>query len=270
MGRAKYGSAAYADDGHPGFEQGGGSVVTSAEAIARRFRESVALGEPWFDALLRAVHEWRLPEENAFGRHFRYLIQGEAFDWLALAERLLEEVTDLVPVEEVEDLLFSGALPDNLDEEDFRDAIGASKHRAHLSFLYGVTVEESLQLAVEEEIHKERRSNALGSSARLHEAVFERLYHCRFEELLAEFRGTVPGPGGTDLGYQERKEFTYWLFKYRLSQHDRARVASDTRKGLAQLSQLELASKRRRPTAVDEAPDEGWLEGVARVLDGGG
>ncbi|GAJ03845.1 unnamed protein product, partial [marine sediment metagenome] len=31
-------------------------------------------------------------------------------------------------------------------------------------------------------------------------------------------------------------EFTYWLFKYRLNHCDKARVASDTKKGLEQLN----------------------------------
>jgi hypothetical protein len=33
-------------------------------------------------------------------------------------------------------------------------------------------------------------------------------------------------------------EFTYWLFKHRVNNSDPARVASDTRKGLAMLSRL--------------------------------
>jgi hypothetical protein len=33
----------------------------------------------------------------------------------------------------------------------------------------------------------------------------------------------------------ELKEFTYWLFKYRLRQSDKAKVASDTKKALGQL-----------------------------------
>jgi hypothetical protein len=268
MGRARHGGTDYAESTEPEF-QGQGSVVTSAEAVVRRFREAVAIGEPWFEALLRAVHDWRLPEEDALGRHFRYLIDGEAFDWLALAERLLDEVADLVPLDEVEALLFAGQPPIELDEEKFREAIGAGKHRAHLSFVYGVTVEEALQLAVEEEVHKERRSNALGGTIRLHEAVFDRLYHRRLGDLLAEFREARGLASLPEIRYQERKEFTYWLFKYRLSQHDRARVASDTRKGLAQLSHLELACKRRRSALDGPAEEPGeWLDGLARVIDG--
>ena len=33
----------------------------------------------------------------------------------------------------------------------------------------------------------------------------------------------------------ELKEFTYWLFKYRLNNSDKARIASDTKKALREL-----------------------------------
>ena len=36
----------------------------------------------------------------------------------------------------------------------------------------------------------------------------------------------------------EHKEFTYWLFRYRVKNSDKARVASDTRKGLVQLQRM--------------------------------
>jgi hypothetical protein len=34
------------------------------------------------------------------------------------------------------------------------------------------------------------------------------------------------------MSLSELKEFTYWLFKYRLKHNDKERVASDTRKAL--------------------------------------
>jgi hypothetical protein len=37
----------------------------------------------------------------------------------------------------------------------------------------------------------------------------------------------------------EMHEFTYWLFRYRVRQCDGARVASDTRRGLVQLSHMQ-------------------------------
>ena len=58
----------------------------------------------------------------------------------------------------------------------------------------------------------------------------------------------------SDIALGEWKAFTYWLFKQRLRRQDKARVASDTRKGLAQFTRMELAvSERRHGARLDES-----------------
>jgi hypothetical protein len=42
----------------------------------------------------------------------------------------------------------------------------------------------------------------------------------------------------TQLFLNELNEFTYWLFKHRLGNSDKARIASDTKKALLFLNQL--------------------------------
>ena len=120
--------------------------------------EALRNGEDWFDTLLNAIGRWELAEETVGGRHYSYLISGEAFDWLLLAERLCEEADGAIPAEEREALLFFGRTPRPLDETEFKRAIGDAKHHAHLNFVYGVAVEEALQLVVEEEVLKEARA----------------------------------------------------------------------------------------------------------------
>ena len=44
--------------------------------------------------------------------------------------------------------------------------------------------------------------------------------------------------GRNEISLQRLKEFTYWLFKYRLSFSDSAKIASDTQKGLLQLEKM--------------------------------
>ena len=219
--------------------------------IVDEFRRAVAAGRLWYLALFDAVARWRLPQEWVDGRYRRYLIGGEAFDWLLLAERLLETVAHLVPADQQEALLFHGRLPIEQNADEFREAIGSAKHRAHLNYLYGVVVEEALQLAVEEDIHKELRCQAWGQDRRVDETVFERIYSKSREELLADFREQHGRDGGEMLALPELREFTYWLFKYRMRQCDRAKVASDTRRGLAQISLME---NRRRALAAAQTP----------------
>src|SRR5688572_24791943 len=69
-----------------------------------RMRQAILDGTHWFEALLDAIGDWRIPEERIGDRTFQYICGGEAFDWLLLAERLLDEATDLIPWRELEAL----------------------------------------------------------------------------------------------------------------------------------------------------------------------
>lgn len=229
--------------------------VTTPEAVIAAFRREILAGEPWYPALLRAIGRWRLPREQVDGRLYHYLIGGEAFDWLLLAERLTDAAADLIPEHEREQLLFFNRPPLELDVDEFRRLIGPAKYRAHLNFLYGVVVEEALQLAVELDVQKELRARVWGSDRRTDETVFERIYGRTREELLAEFRDERGLPQAPSISLTEQREFTYWLFKRRLRTADPARVASDTRRGLAQLSRLE-AYRRPRLAEAELAAEQ--------------
>ncbi len=231
--------------------------------------EALRNGDDWFDALLNAIGRWELAEETVGGRHYSYLISGEAFDWLLLAERLCEEADGAIPAEEREALLFFGRTPRPLDETEFKRAIGDAKHHAHLNFVYGVAVEEALQLVVEEEVLKEDRACGSSNNERsVEDRVFDRLYGRPLSELMAGFMEQRGMPAGDELSYAEFQAFTYWLFKFRVDQSDPARVASDTRRALVQISELEVASRRRRQYVASGAAKSGVVvdgEVVARV-----
>ena len=55
----------------------------------RHLKAAPQSGVPWHQALLEAIGLWTQPQEEFQGRTYQYLIQGEAFDWLVLAERAL-------------------------------------------------------------------------------------------------------------------------------------------------------------------------------------
>ncbi len=222
-------------------------LAQHARTIIDDLREDVEAGFPWYRALLDAIARWPLPQELVGGRYYRYLIGGEAFDWLTLAERLLNEIAPLVPEAEQMALLFHGRPPVEDSAEEFRSAIGEAKYRAHLNYLYGVVVEEALQLSVEEDLHKELRCCAWGQDRRVDESVFQRIYGRPREELLEAFREELGRPQAAEIGFGELQEFTYWLFKYRVRQCDGARVASDTRRGLVQLSRMQPQRTRDLP-----------------------
>jgi len=226
---------------------------TAAEVLAG-LRRAVTEGETWFIALLQAIAQWPLPEETVGDRSYRYLVGGEAFDWLLLAERLCEALDGLLPPEEQEALLFFGRPPLDITEEEFRRLIGYAKYRAHLNYLYGVIVEEVLQLVVEEGLRKDQLSRAWEKHLPPDAEAFQHIYGRGQQELLRQFRQERRLPGAEDLSLAEAQEFTYWLFKRRLRWCDPARVASDTRRALAKLRHLERSRTHSVGSLLQEPP----------------
>ena len=230
------------------------SQQRTAAAVLAELRQAVLDGRPWFIALLQAIAQWPLPEETVGDRHYRYLVGGEAFDWLLLAERLCEGLDGLIPAEEQEALLFFGRSPLDITEEEFRRLIGYAKYRAHLNYLYGVIVEEVLQLVVEEDLRKDQLSRAWEKHLPPDAEAFQHIYGGGQQELLQEFRQERRLSGAEDLSLAEAQEFTYWLFKRRLSWCDPARVASDTHRALTKLRRLEPCRTRAAGTLLQEPP----------------
>ncbi len=219
------------------------NLQQEAQTIVAQMRETVARGDGrWLLAVLEAIGRWPLAQEQVGDRHYSYLVGGEAFDWLLLAERLCDELEGLIPQDECDDLLFRGWLPVEVADDDFQRCLGMAKYRAHLNFLYGVRVEEAVQLAMQEEVQKERLSR-IWENGRVDDEVCRRLYGRTRDELLQPFRSEHPLSAG-HLSLAEWTEFTYWLFRYRVGHADPARVASDTRKGVALLSYLEARARR--------------------------
>ena len=209
------------------------SPLTPADGEAiRHLKEAIASGKHWYIALLEAIGRWEAAEENINGRRYRYFIDGEAFDWLVLAERLCQEIDGLIPEDKKTALLFYGRPPLELAAEEFKKLIGSQKYRQYLNYFYGVTAEEALIHTVEEEVHKERRSLGLGKRHNVSDEAYNRIYGTAQSELLQQFRREKGYHKTRSTGLTELKEFTYWLFKYRLKHCDKAKVASDTKKAL--------------------------------------
>lgn len=210
------------------------TVSGDTEAI-RHLEQAITSGKHWYIALLEAIGLWTSAEETCHGRTYRYLIAGEAFDWLLLAERLCETVDGLLPNAEKIALLFNGEPPLNITVERFKELIGSSKHRQYLNYFYGITVEEALLLAVQDEVRKERWMWGYNGEYDTIDEAYRRIYGANKATLLKQFRREEGYRQLRSISLTELKGFTYWLFKYRLKQCDKARVASDTKKALDQL-----------------------------------
>jgi len=210
--------------------------------VIRHLEQAITGGKHWYIALLEAIGLWTTAEETHNGRTYRYLIAGEAFDWLLLAERLCEAVDSLLPDEEKTAFLFHGEPPLNLTVSKFKGLIG-DKYHQYLNYFYGITVEEALFLAVQEEVRKERWTLGYNKGHDTANEVYRRIYGATEAVLLKRFRREKGYHQVRSISLTELKEFTYWLFKYRFEQSDKTRVASDTKKALEQLKSSSFPEK---------------------------
>ena len=228
---------------------------TAGQTSIDHLRTALEDGRDWPGPLLEAMSLWTAPAESYRGRVNTYFIAGEAFDWLLLAERLIDAVDDLVPEGEKEDLLFSGRFPAYFDVSQLKGMLDVDKYRGYLNYYYGVTVEEALQLAVELELQKRDAGKGVNYRDDYSEEAFSRLYRTPKSDLLKQFRRERGSSNRRSIGLSESKEFTYWLFKRRLEVSDKPKIASDTKKALDQLRRMSEASRAhpRRPESPLEA-----------------
>jgi len=227
-------------------------VSTRDTQAIQRLKNAVTEGRNWYVALLEAVRLWSSPEEDYDGRHYQYLIDNEAFDWLVLTERLCEELDGLIPEKERTNLLFFGIPPVELSKDEFKNLIGASKYQAHLNYFYGILVEKFLLLSATEEIRKKKRTLGLNNDNGVVDEAYQRIYGTTQSALLKQFRKERHYPQLRSISLSELNEFTYWLFKYRIKTRDKSRVASDTKKALTKLHEiLELKARPAYPSAPE-------------------
>jgi hypothetical protein len=211
-------------------EQRAAALAGDARAI-RHLKAETKAGKGWYPALLEAIRLWRSPEEEYNGERYLYLIGGQAFDWLRLAERLCDEIKDIVPEDEITGLLFFDRPPVGLTEAEFKQALGPAKYRAYLNYLYGVLVEQALLLAC---IYEVRKASIMPLKPEEEAAsAYRGVYHAELAGLLEAFQKEMKYPQRKSLTLTEMKEFTYWLFKYRVKTSEKSKIASDTKKALA-------------------------------------
>ena len=225
----------------------------------QQLKQAVARGEHWYRALLKAVKLWNSTEEDYEGRHYQYLIDNEAFDWLLLAERLCKEISPLIPPEEQINLLFFDQPPLELSKDEFKELIGSAKYQAYLNYLYGVFMERFLILTTVEEIRKRKRTSGVTAEGNSTDEAYHYLYGESEEELARRFRKEKRYPRRRSMNLSELNQFAYWLFKRRLLRSDKSRLASDTKKALLALHQRLEQKNKLNPRAsgkVGKAPPQ--------------
>ena len=179
--------------------------------VIGQFRDALTAGTDWVDALLDSLSVWSVPEETVDERLHRYFIGGEAFDWLLLSQRLCESANDLLGDREVDELLFGGMLPERVDADSFRERLGVHKFRGFLNFFYGVTVEEALHAAVEQEILKRHIGNGVQYRDDFTNESFQKIYHEPKDSLFEQFHIESNYSDGDSLSITQSKASEGWI-----------------------------------------------------------
>lgn len=214
------------------------SALSADQTLAvRAFAEALVEGKHWYGALLGAVHLWSRDEECYGGRYFRYMVAGEALDLLLVMERISWDFRHLLPRDEYDAFFFYARPPYTYTDREFAHLLGVEKYRSYLNYFYGVTVEEALLHAVEDEILK-ATNYGLTRDNRDPESPYTRLYGKKERELLQEFSTDRERAVNGVMTLTDWKEFLYWLFKQRVANSLPERLASDSRKGIDTLRML--------------------------------
>ena len=187
---------------------------TSDAEVIKYLEQAITGGKHWYIALLEAIGLWKTAEETHNGRTYRYLIAGEAFDWLLLAERLCQTVDGLLPDDEKTGLLFYGKPPLDLTIEQFKELIGSSKYHQYLNYFYGITTEEALIWAVRDEVRKERQILVPNNEHDYDNEAYRRIYGATKAVLLKRCRSEQGYPHLKSISLPEFTGFTSWVFKY--------------------------------------------------------
>ncbi|RJO62582.1 MAG: hypothetical protein C4542_03095 [Dehalococcoidia bacterium] len=206
--------------------------VPAVDEAVHRFKTDISSGKNWYLALLEAVKNWPVSEETAGGKTYHYIIADEAFDLLQVAERLLKAAGDFIPEKEKMDFLFHNKPPAVLTPDKTKELLGDKRFGQYLNFFYGVTAEEALLQAVEEEVRKEEGGLNMHKEAQIIDETYRRIYEEPQRVLLHQFRKEKGYASGVSTTLQQMKEFSYWRFKYRLQHCEKPRIASDTKKAL--------------------------------------
>jgi hypothetical protein len=225
--------------------------VSGASEYIRLFQANLAAGKNWYIALLEAASQWTLAQEVIDGEVRNYLVGEEAFDLMLVAERLLEAGGESIPENEKRLFLFNNLPPVKLTQDELKNILGEEIFSRYLNYFYGITAEEALLVATEEEVRKEERGLNMKDEHKITDEAFFRIYGEIESSLLDKFRRAKEYPQIDSVNLGEIKEFTYWLFKYRLSHCDPEKSASDTKKALEWMKKQQsysLSSAKSKPT----------------------
>jgi len=185
-------------------------------------KSKIENGIHWEIAIIDCISEWNINEEFYRGYKYKYWINNEAFDWMTLTERLGSAIKSYIHKKKYQELIFTGLLPNKSSYEYMIKIISRNKLSQMRNFYYGIIIEDLIYIQKSQQYLKKSLDNTNTYDG------YEEIYGKNLNFLFKQFAKDVKYAKKHTINLYTYKEFIYWLFKYRIKNSDKTKVASDT------------------------------------------
>ena len=191
--------------------------------LIKNLRENVCNGTDWHKAIIDCIVLWTAKEEFYRGYKYSYWIDNEAFDWITLTERLVSAIKSYIPKTDYYNVTFTGLLPSVESYTYLKTKISNTKLSQMRNYYYGIIIENFIYHYKSVQYQK----NSL-DYLKEEENFYEDIYGKKLNFLYDQFISQTKITNRHKLNIYEYKKFSYWLFKYRINNSDKTKMANET------------------------------------------
>lgn len=190
--------------------------------LIQELKNKIEKGVNWEKAVVDCISDWDISEEFYRGYKYKYWINNEAFDWMSLTERLGSAIKSYLNKKKYHELIFTGLLPNKSSYEYMKKVISKNKLSQMRNFYYGIIIEDLIYIQKSQQYLK----NSIYTTNEYD--GYEEIYGKNINLLFQQFAKNIKFTKQTRINLYTYKEFIYWLFKFRIKNSDKTKVASDT------------------------------------------
>ena len=190
--------------------------------LIQELKSKIENGINWEKAVVDCISDWDINEEFYRGYKYKYWINNEAFDWMSLTERLGSAIKSYLNKKKFDELIFTGLLPSKSSYEYMKKVISKNKLSQVRNFYYGIIIEDLIYIQKSQQYLK----NSIYTTNEYD--GYEEIYGKNINLLFQQFAKITKFTNQTKINLYTYKEFIYWLFKFRIKNSDKTKVASDT------------------------------------------
>ena len=190
--------------------------------LIQELKSKIENGINWEKAVVDCISNWDIREEFYRGYKYKYWINNEAFDWMTLTERLGSAIKSYLNKKKYHELIFTGLLPNKSSYDYMKKVISKNKLSQMRNFYYGIIIEDLIYIQKSQQYLK----NSLYATNKYD--GYEEIYGKNINLLFQQFAKNIKFTKQSKINLYTYKEFIYWLFKFRIQNTDKTKVASDT------------------------------------------